>query len=192
MSCSGYRLTLFLKEETMATIQTVSPEKAKGETKKIYDMMLQNVGVVPSPLQLASASPGVLNFMWESIKYYSQHPTLGFALLSSIRFLVSTHLNFVFCTNFNKDILKKQGVSDEDIEEMIKDPLKAPLEEKDQAMLVFVMKAIKSPDAVEPQDMDHLHDMGWSDRDILDALVHGTNMVGSSILLKTFKMDVAC
>jgi hypothetical protein len=75
---------------------------------------------------------------------------------------------------------------------MIKDPLKAPLEEKDQAMLDFVMTAIKSPDAVEQQDMDHLHDMGWSDRDILDALVHGTNMVGSSILMKTFKMDVVC
>ena len=176
----------------MAIIQTVSPEKAKGETKKIYDMMLQNVGVVPSPLQLASASPGILNLSWESIKYYSQHPTLGFALLSTIRFLVAKHLNFAFCTDFNKNLLKKQGLSEEDIDEMIKDPLKAPLEDKEQAMLGFVLKAIKSPDAVEQQDMDKLHDLGWTDRDILDALVHGTNMVGSSILMKTFKMDVVC
>ncbi|MFC1533380.1 carboxymuconolactone decarboxylase family protein [Thermodesulfobacteriota bacterium] len=176
----------------MAIIQTVSPEKAEGETKKIYDIMLQNVGVVPSPLQLASASPGILNFNWESIKYYSQHPTLGFALLSTIRFLVSEHLNYAFCRNFNKNILKKQGLSDEDIDEMIKDPLKTPLEDKEQAMLGFVMKAIKTPDSVEQQDMDKLHDMGWKDRDILDSLVHGTNMVGSSILLKTFKMDVVC
>jgi len=51
---------------------------------------------------------------------------------------------------------------------------------------------IKSPDAVEQQDMDQLHDMGWTDRDILDALVHGTNMVGASILMKTFKMDMVC
>ena len=75
---------------------------------------------------------------------------------------------------------------------MRKDPLKAPLENKEQAMLGFVMKAIKSPDAVEQQDMDQLHDMGWTDRDILDALVHATNMVGASILMKTFKMDVVC
>jgi hypothetical protein len=176
----------------MAIIQTVSPEKAEGETKKIYDMMLENVGVVPSPLQLASASPGILNFSWESIKYYSQHPTLGFALLSTIRFLVAKHLNYAFCTGFNKTILKKQGLSDDDIDDMIKDPLKAPLEEKEQAMLSFVMKAIKSPDAVEQQDMDKLHDLGWTDRDILDALAHGTNMVGASILMKTFKMDMVC
>ena len=28
--------------------------------------------------------------------------------------------------------------------------------------------------------------------DILDALAHGTNMIGPSILMKTFKMDQAC
>jgi hypothetical protein len=176
----------------MAIIQTVSPGNAEGETKKIYDMMIQNVGVVPSPLQLVSASPGILHLSWESIKYYSQHPTLGFALLSTIRFLVSKHLNYVFCTDFNKTILMKQGLSEGDIEEMINDPQKAPLEDKERAMLSFVLKAIKTPDAVDQQDMDQLHDLGWTDRDILDALAHGTNMVGSSILMKTFKMDVVC
>jgi alkylhydroperoxidase family enzyme len=61
---------------------------------------------------------------------------------------------------------------------------------KEQSMLDFVMKAIKSSDAVEQQDIDQLHDLGWTDRDILDALVHGANMVGSSILMKTFKMGM--
>ena len=176
----------------MAIIQTVSPEKAEGDTKKIYDTMLQNVGVVPTPMQMVSASPAILNLSWDLLQYYSQHPTLGFALLSSIRFLVAEHLNYAFCTEFNKNILKKQGLSDEDIEEIKKDPLKVPLEEKEQVMLDFVVKAIKSPDNVEQKDMDQLHEIGWTDRDILDALVHGTNMVGSSILMKTFKMDVVC
>ena len=89
----------------MAIIQTVSPEAAEGKIKEIYDMMIQNVGIVPSPLQLASASPGIFNLYLESIKYFSEHPTLGFALLSTIRFLVAKHLNYVFCTDFNKKIL---------------------------------------------------------------------------------------
>jgi len=58
--------------------------------------------------------------------------------------------------------------------------------------LAFVMKAIKTPDAVVKEDTDQLHDLGWTDSDILDALAHGTNMIGSSILMKTFKMDQAC
>lgn len=75
---------------------------------------------------------------------------------------------------------------------MENDPLQTPLEDKDRAMVAFVMKAVKSPDGVEQQDVDELHEQGWTDSDILDALAHGTNMVASSILMKTFKMDQAC
>jgi hypothetical protein len=59
-------------------------------------------------------------------------------------------------------------------------------------MVAFVIKAIKTPDAVEKQDVDQLHDLGWTDSDIMDALAHGTNMIASSILMKTFKMDQTC
>ncbi len=59
-------------------------------------------------------------------------------------------------------------------------------------MLAFVMKAVKTPDTVGNEDIDQLHKLGWTDNDILDALTHGTNMIGSSILMKTFKMDQTC
>ena len=85
-----------------------------------------------------------------------------------------------------------QGLSDDDIDKMEKDPLQAPLDDRDRAMVVFVMKAIKTPDAIEKQDVDQLHDLGWADSDIMDAMAHGTNMIGSSILMKTFKMEQAC
>lgn len=176
----------------MAIIKTVSPEEAQGEIKEVYDAMLQGVGMVPSPLQLASASPGIFKLYWQSIKYFSDHPTLSFPLLSTIRFLVAEHLNYAFCTDFNKGILIKQGLTDEDIEELKQDPSKAPLEDNEKAMLGFVLKAIASPDDVDQQDMDRLHDLGWADPDILDALSHGTNMVSSSIWMKAFKMDMAC
>jgi alkylhydroperoxidase family enzyme len=176
----------------MALIQTVSPEKAEGETKEVYDIMQNNIGMVPAPLELASASPGMLKMAWQSIQYYTQHPTLGFGLLSTIRYLVAEQYDFAFCTSFNKNFLMKQGMSEDDIKKVTEDPLQAPLEDKERAMLAFVMKAIKTPDAVVKEDMDQLHEMGWADGDMLDALAHGANMIGSSILLKTFKMDQAC
>jgi alkylhydroperoxidase family enzyme len=89
-------------------------------------------------------------------------------------------------------MLNMQGLTDEDIEKMEKDPLQAPLDDKDRAMVAFVMKAIKTPDAVEKQDVEQLHDLGWTDSDIMDAMAHGTNMIASSILMKTFKMDQTC
>ena len=176
----------------MTLIQTVKPEQAEGKAKEIYDFMQSNIGLIPAPLQLASASPWMLDMMWQSIQYYSEHPNLGFGLLSSIRYLVAKQYDYAFCTGFNKNFLMMQGMSEEDIEKIAEDPLQAPLEDKERDMLAFVMKAIKTPDAVGDQDIDQLHELGWTDNDILDALTHGTNMIGSSILMKTFKMDQAC
>ncbi len=176
----------------MALIEFVKPDKAQGQTKEIYDTMLKNAGVIPAPLQLASASPYMLNMVWQSIRYYTRHPNLGFGLLSSIRYLVAQQYDYVFCTGFNKNLLKMQGLSDEDISKMEKDPLQAPLDDRDRAMVAFVMKAVKTPDAVEKEDLDQLHALGWMDSDIMDAMAHATNMIGSSILMKTFKMDQAC
>ena len=176
----------------MALIQTVQPENAEGKAKEIYDTMQKTAGLIPAPLQLASASPWMLDMVWQSVQYYTQHPNLGFGLLSTIRYLVAQQYDAAFCTGFNKKFLMMQGMSEEDIQKIEEDPLQAPLEDKDRDMLVFVMKAIKTPDAVGKEDMDHLHELGWTDNDILDALAHGTNMIGSSILLKTFKMDQTC
>ena len=176
----------------MAIIQTVSHEAAEGEIKEMYDMMMENVGMIPAPMELASASPGMFNMLKQSNMYYTQHPNLGFGLLSAIRYLAAQQCDFVFCTHFNKGFLEKQGMSEEDIEKMTEDPFQAPLEDKERAMLDFVMKAIKTPDTVAQEDMDRLHEMGWLDSDILDALAHGTNMIGFSILMKTFKLDRAC
>ena len=176
----------------MTLIQTINPENAEGKAKEIYDTMQKTVGVIPAPLQLGSTSPWMLNMMWQSVQFYSQHPNLGFGLLSTIRYLVARQYNFAFCTSFNKNFLMMQGMSEEDIEKIVEDPLQAPLEDKERDMLAFVMKAIKTPDTVVQEDMDHLHELGWTDSDILDALSHGTNMIGSSILMKTFKMDQTC
>ena len=127
----------------MALIQTIEPDKAEGQVKEIYDFMQKNAGMIPAPLQLASASPQMLDVVWQSIQYYSKHPNLGFGLLSSIRYLVAQQYDYAFCTDFNKNMLKMQGLSDEDIENMQKDPLNAPLDDRDRAMVAFVMKSIK-------------------------------------------------
>ena len=72
------------KEKPMALIQTVDPEKAEGQVKEVFDTLQEAIGMIPAPMQLASASPELLNLQWQSLQYYSQHPTLGFGLLSTI------------------------------------------------------------------------------------------------------------
>jgi hypothetical protein len=60
---------------------------------------------------------------------------------------------------------------------------------KDKAMLLFVLKALKTPQEVSREDMDALHQMGWTDSDVYDAVFHGAGMIAPSFMMKAFKMD---
>lgn len=176
----------------MALINTVSPEQAEGEMKKAYDMFMKNLGIIPRPLEMMSASPAVFDQQLQRIRYYTNHPTLSFALLSHIRYLVAHSLNYSFCVDFNRHILKRQGLKDEDIYAMELDPTKSLLEEKDSAMLAFVVKAVKAPGSVQADEINRLKEMGWEDRDLVDALAHGVNMIDHSIMMEVFQMDQDC
>lgn len=176
----------------MALINTVSPEQAEGKMKEAYGMFIENLGVIPKPLEMMSASPAIFGFQLQRIHYYTEHPTLSFALLSHIRYLVSHNLHYSFCMDFNKHILKKQGLEEDDIKRIEADPAKSLLEEKESAMLTFVVNAVKEPSAVKAEEIKQLREMGWEDKDLVDALAHGVNMIDHSIMMEVFQMDQEC
>jgi len=176
----------------MGLIQPVDAQKAEGKIKEAFEFFQQAIGTIPAPMAMFSASPGLFNIQLQSMNYFMQHPTLKFPLLSSIRYLVAKHYEYQFCTHFNKAFLEKQGMSEEGIQKIAQDPESAPLEDKDRAMLVFVVKAVKSPDSISQSDMDRLHEMGWTDQDALDAMAHAGTMIATSVMMKTFKLDITC
>ena len=176
----------------MALISTDSPENAEGSIKEAYEMFMKNIGMIPKPMEMMSASPALFDIQLQRIRYFSKHPTLGFPLLAHIRDLVAHNLNYAFCMDFNRHVLKKQGISDDDIRKMEADPSESMLEEKDSAMLAFVVKAVKDPASVTADDVKKLKDMGWKDRDMVDALSQGVSMIDHSIMMQVFQIDQNC
>lgn len=176
----------------MGLIQPIDPQQAEGEIKKTFDFFQEAIGTIPTPMAMFSVSPGVFSIQVQSMNYFMNHPTLGFPLLSTIRYLVAKAYDFQFCINLNRTFMEKQGLTREDIEKIEQDPESAPLEDKDRAMLAFVAKAVKSPAAVSEADMNKLHEMGWTDRDALDAMAHAGTMIAASVMMKTFKLDTTC
>lgn len=176
----------------MALISTVAHENAEGIIKEGYDMFKQNIGIIPKPMEMMSASPALFELMLRRIHYLSTHPTLSFSLLAHIRYLVARNLDYSFCTDFNAHILKKQGLEDSDLRKMEADPSQSMLEENENAMLAFVVKAVKAPETVTPEDIQHLRDLGWEDKDMVDALSQGVSMIDHAIMMQVFQMDQQC
>ena len=53
----------------MALIKTVSPEQAEGKMKEAFDMFIENLGVIPKPLEMMSASPAIFDQQLQRIQY---------------------------------------------------------------------------------------------------------------------------
>ena len=176
----------------MALINTVQPANAKGIVQEGYQFFKNRVGAIPKPLEMLSVSPTLFELQFRRIQYLSQHPTLSFSLLAHIRYLVARSLNYQFCTDFNRLVLQKQGVSNDDFNKMEQNPSQSLLEDHESAMLVFVVKSVKNPASVKKEDVDNLKEMGWKDRDIVDALAQGVSMLDHSIMMQVLQMDQNC
>lgn len=174
----------------MPLISTVTPTEATSKVADIYHQIEQTFGRIPNAIQLFSSSPELLERTWEELGYYMQHPKLSMPLLATIRMLISQENQCDYCIGFNAGLLINMfGQTQEQVMATQQDPNQAPLEEKEKAMLFFVLKSVKTPQAITEQDVQALVALGWEHADILDATAHGARHVAIDILFNTFKVE---
>lgn len=169
----------------MFLIDYVAPEKAKGTVKDIYAMFPENIGV-PESIQIFSANPVLLERQAESIKYFMGQEALSYPLLAAIRFVAAKDFGHPYCTELNKKMLLAAGLSEEEVNKLGDDP-SIGFDENEAALLTFVLKSIKEPDATNQKDIDALRNLGWSDTSIFDAMAQATQMAAAGVLYRTFK-----
>ena len=169
----------------MFRLKHIPPAEASGPVAEAYAMFPQGMEP-PLPMQMYSASPGLMEAMGDYMKYFMNHQRLSFPLLALIRYLAATYAGHAWCEKFNGGLLKKAGMSEEDLAAVIEDPGRAPIEDNEKALLAFVIKTVKDPAGVTGQDIDRLRELGWHDSDILDATQMGANMLAARIMNVAF------
>jgi len=175
----------------MFIVNHVRPEDAAGKVAKAY-AAIPSQSPVPEPLLLLSASPQLAYLQSDVIRYFINHDTLDAGLLAMIRYLVACDQDYGFCMRFNAGILQKAGgMTEAQLQQLRREPQNAPLDPADKALLLFVLKVVRTPRAVVQEDVDRLRALGWEDRDILDACFHATSMLSTSILVKALSDDKA-
>jgi hypothetical protein len=170
----------------MAHIATVDQEKAQGVIQDGYQLFLHRVGSIPRPMVLLSASPGLFAQQLGRIKYYAGHPNLDPALLTHIRYLAAKRLGYRACMEFNRDLLLRQGAKEDDLARLDADPEQALLEERERALLGFVLRALADPQAGYGEEIENLRALGWQDSDLVDALAQGVSMYDHNLMMQVF------
>lgn len=174
----------------MSLIKVIEKEEAKGKLAEIYQGMLDSMGFIPNAFKLFSSSEHILGQQVNNLNYYFKHPGLSGKLMAFIRLMVSDKEKCEYCVGMNSGILFQYGIFPDMLNEILKDPEKVPLDEKEKAMLFFVLKVVKDSNSINKTDIDALHDLGWEDKEILEATYHGTTQVAVDMMFNAFKVEL--
>jgi uncharacterized peroxidase-related enzyme len=173
----------------MSLLNLIEKDEATGRVAEIYETMINTMGFIPNAFKVYSPSAFILDKQFANLGYYMRHKTLSGKLLAFIRLLVSEQEQCKYCVGMNSGILLQYGVLPAMIAEIKLDPSKAPLDEKELPMLLFVLEVVKDSNSIRQEDVDKLRNLGWTDTEILEATYHGTSQVGADKVFNAFKID---
>jgi len=174
----------------MSIINTVTVETAKDGGKELLDLLADNVGEIPRPLELIGVSSILSKIRTTQIMHYTTS-NLSQPLMNLIRFMSADQCGSEGCVKFNGNSLKRNvGITDEDLAAIKSDPTLAPLDEKEKKLFCFVVAAARNPEGTTQEEINELRELGWSDSDILEATYQSTDMTVLGSLMKIFKVSV--
>jgi len=174
----------------MSILDIPTVENATGEIKEIFDEIQSAFGMVPNGIRLWSASPDALRGQWDHIKHRMSKDQENQKLHTIIRYLVSGESECAYCTGFNGAMLiNHYGVTQDELIAMKDKPYTAPLNEKNKALLVFAMKAIKDANGITASDIDIIKQLGITEMEMFDIVHAASHMLVVNTLFKTFKVE---
>lgn len=161
--------------ESAIRIDLTPPVGEESQVEAIMAPYAEMLGRAPAGLRMLSVSPPLLQHYSATIHYYLEHPRIRQALLTFIRYLVSWRGDCDYCVDLNETFLLGAGLDLERIRATRDNPMLAPLEDREKALLLVALDAVDHPEAINQERLHVLHALGWSDRDILDAVWHATS-----------------
>jgi uncharacterized peroxidase-related enzyme len=174
----------------MPLLNTIHPQQAEGKTAEVYREIEGMFGFVPNAIRLNSINPGHMARHWEGIKEAIGHETLSDKLFTLIRLLLSEATQCDYCIGLNTSLLvQSHGMSLAEIAQVKQTLDAAPLDQKEKALLRFVMQGVSDSNSISADDIGALKQLGVSDREIFDALAHGAWHVANDVMINTFKVE---
>lgn len=173
----------------MALLKLVPPENADGKLAELYSLTEEMFGAVPNNVRMLGVSPAILENQLEFARYFRAHPTLSVPFLAMVRLVVAASTDSPYCEKLNTGMLAQLGVPANQAEALKGDPRSAPLNDKEKALLTFVLRATKDSHGITAEDVQKLRELGWGDVDIFDAVAHGARAVATNIIFDTFKLE---
>lgn len=174
---------------TQPLIKAVPPTKDQERVDAIFAQVEEHLGFVPEPLKLYAISPPLLEAFVANVNYFRGGTSLPPVLTSMIRYLVSERAGCQFCIDLNEGFLDSLGVDLEQARAATKDPDKAPLEMREKHLMQIALQAVDSARTVDEAAITEARTLGWSDREIFDAVAQAASNRALNHVLGAFRVE---
>ncbi len=178
------------KQTANSLISFTDTKEAKNDVKAVYEEITKAWGFVPIVLKQYSLNPKLLRIQWELYKELGTNKNFDPKMLAMMRMLLGESQDCTYCLGLNKGMLLNMfKVPMDELVALSKDPRSAKLEKKQKAMLLFILKAVKTPHDTNSKDIEALKKLGWSDKDIFEGVKSGTNVVAATLFIDALKLQ---
>ena len=86
-------------------------------------------------------------------------------------------------------LINHAGWTQQQVAKTMQNPASAPFSEKDKALLLYVLDALIAPKKLDAGRIAALHELGWSDAEILEAVHHAAQNVAEDMVFNTFRIE---
>lgn len=168
----------------------VEPENATGDVKSIYEISQGRFGFIPNAIKMQSLNPDTIMFYAGLSKYFVQKSNLSEKFRLITNEIIANKDSCEYCISLMESAITNQfGITKEELNNIVKDPTLTPFDQKEKALLIFILKVLDDSNSTTKDDIAELHNYGWSDKDIFDAINFATQMQKMHIMLNALKIE---
>jgi uncharacterized peroxidase-related enzyme len=178
------------QKKAESLLSFVDTKDAKDDVKAVYDEITKAWGFVPIVIKQYSLNPKMLRTQWELYKELGNNKNFDPKMLTMMRMLLGEAQDCTYCLGLNKSMLLNMfKVPMDELTALSKDANTAKLDEKQKTMLLFILKAVKTPHDTNAKDISALKKLGWTEKDIFEGVKSGTNVIAATLFIDALKLQ---
>jgi len=171
---------MFMYKENIT--QKEKLEKVLNRVKVVY-------GKVPPQMEfLGNIEVKYLENFLKMVLRMVKHPNINPDLFGFIRLHIAFKEDYVYCKKFNTTLLLSKGYIQIQLDTVVTNVLTLPLDSKHQALGAFSIKVIYESKSCNRDDFEELYKMGWSQKDVFDAIEHAGIILTNGRILTAYSI----
>lgn len=162
-------------------------EAQKERLEKILKRVKILYGEVPPQMELlGNIEVEYLEDFLKMVMRIVKHPNINPDFFGFIRLHIAFKENYAYCKMYNTKFLLAKDYIQEQLDAVVKDVTALPLDEKHQSLAHHAVRVIYESKKIKQVDFDALYAMGWSQKDIFDAMEHAATLLKNGRILTTY------